>query len=353
MSILRYILFPFGAIYFAVTWFRNYLFNKGIYKSTEFDLPIIAVGNLSAGGTGKTPHVEYLIRLLKEKVNISTLSRGYGRKTPGFQQANHKSTAQNIGDEPLQFYTKFKDNINVFVEANRVLGVVNLLHEEPDTSCIILDDGYQHRAIKPGYSILLTDYNKPFYKDIILPTGDLRESRAEKKRADTIIVTKCPANLTVKEQKEITEKINPLPNQKVYFSYIKYGKIKSFNTSFEPLSIEDLKHYNISLFTGIANDKPLLKNLDKSGLKYVHTQFPDHHNFTKKNISNIINIFDSFSNDKKIILTTEKDAVRVKHIPELKDLPVYYIEIEIDFITNKESFDSQILTYVEQNKRDS
>ena len=220
MSILRFLLFPFALIYWCATALRNFLYSKGIYKSSEFDLPIISVGNLSAGGTGKTPHVEYLIRLLSTNFNVATLSRGYGRKKAGFQQANLNSTSKDIGDEPLQFFSKFQPKVHVFVDAKRVDGVIQAIREEPEIDLFLLDDAFQHRAIKPGHSILLTDYSSPFYNDYILPIGMLREQKSQYKRANTIIVSKCPETLTLNEKQEITNKINPLPSQTVPQLYI-------------------------------------------------------------------------------------------------------------------------------------
>ncbi len=318
-------------------------------KSTEFDVPIILVGNLSTGGTGKTPHVEYILRLLKDQKQVATLSRGYGRKTPGFIQANDEHTAKNIGDEPLQFYTKFKPQVNVFVEANRVMGVIRIMSNEPDTEVIVLDDAYQHRAIKAGKSILLTEYNKPFYEDYILPVGNLRERRAEYKRADIVIITKCPDELSEDEMHNIKQRIKPYDYQQVYFSKIMYGDIKSFNPSFSKVDSKDLSSYQVVLVTGIANPKPLIKKLEKDNVAYKHLKFPDHHNFTPKNISNIIDIFDGISNEKKMILTTEKDAVRLQTEKRLMSLPLFFIGIEVELLSEKDKFDNQIINYVKQD----
>lgn len=348
MKKLRYLLFPFTVIYGGVVTFRNFLFAKNVLKSSEFEVKTISVGNLSTGGTGKTPHIEYLIRLLKNEYKIATLSRGYGRKTGGFEQANDISTHKDVGDEPLQFYNKFKEEVNVYVENKRVTGVIEILAKHPDTEVILLDDAFQHRAIKPGFSVLLSDYSSLFYKDIILPAGNLREMRTEANRADLIVVTKCPNDISEKEMEGISVKIKKIANKPVYFSRIKYGEIKSFNTNLKELRLNELKGAETLLITGIANPKPIQKLLNNNEINYKHLKFPDHHNFTKKNISNIIDIFGSISGNK-IILTTEKDAVRLKSIDELKELPIYYLEIEIEIIKNKKEFDNKILTYVKQN----
>lgn len=348
MKKLRYLLFPFTVIYGGVVTFRNFLFAKNVLKSSEFEVKTISVGNLSTGGTGKTPHIEYLIRLLKNEYKIATLSRGYGRKTGGFEQANDTSTHKEVGDEPLQFYNKFKEEVNVFVENKRVTGVMEILAKHPETEVILLDDAFQHRAIKPGFSILLSDYSSLFYKDVILPAGNLREMRTEANRADLIMVTKCPNDISEKEMEAISIKIKKIANKPVYFSRIKYGEIKSFNANLKVLRLNEFKDIETLLITGIANPKPIQKLLNNNEINYKHLKFPDHHNFTKKNISNIIDIFGSISGNK-IILTTEKDAVRLKSIDELKELPIYYLEIEIEIIKNKKEFDNKILTYVKQN----
>ena len=348
MKQLRFLLLPFTVIYGGIVTFRNFLYTKNVLKSSKFDVKTISVGNLSTGGTGKTPHIEYLIRLLKNDYKIATLSRGYGRKTGGFEQANETSTHKEVGDEPLQFYNKFKNEINVYVENKRVTGVIEILAKAPETEVILLDDAFQHRAIKPGFSILLSDYSSLFYKDLILPAGNLRERRIEANRADLIVITKCPNNISGQEMSEISTKINIIANKLVYFSRIKYGEIKSFNIELPTLKLDELKPLETLLITGIANPKPICNLLNNEQINYTHLKFPDHHNFTKKNITNIIDIFGGISQNK-IILTTEKDAVRLKSIAELNHLPIYYLEIEIEIIKDKNEFDNKILTYVKQN----
>lgn len=350
---LRFYLFPLNIIFRLIIAVRNYFFDNQIMKSNEFDVPIIAVGNLTTGGTGKTPHVEYLIRLLKNDFKTSTLSRGYGRKTFGFIQANEETTAREIGDEPYQIYHKYKKDIDVFVEAKRIMGVINIMSVKPQTDVILMDDAFQHRAIAPGFSVLLTDYNHPYYKDFILPVGNLREPINGRKRADVIIVTKCPKDLGENEKEEIIKKLKPFAHQNVYFTGIRYGSVKSFNESFPPINLKDLSTKKVVLITGIAKPDTLLKMLNKHNVDFKHLKYPDHHHFSKKNISNIIDIFGENQKQEKIILTTEKDAVRLKNYKELSHLPVYYVEIEVEFLKDKELFDNQIINYVKQDKGNS
>ena len=241
MKVIRYILFPLSMLYGLITACRNLGFNTAVLKSVKFDLPIISVGNLSAGGTGKSPHIEYLIKLLMREFNVATLSRGYGRSISGFHLVDEDSTIIHCGDEPLQFKNKFPD-IPIAVNKSRVLGVIELLKNKPDVNCILLDDAYQHRAITPSFSILLTEYNRPFFKYYMLPTGNLREWSLGRKRADVIIVTKSPEQLTNKERNIFIKKIKAEPHQSVYFSTLKYGQIKPMNTG-ERFDSLDFTHY--------------------------------------------------------------------------------------------------------------
>ncbi|MGB1039903.1 MAG: tetraacyldisaccharide 4'-kinase [Flavobacteriales bacterium] len=344
VKLLRYILFPLSLIYGCLVAFRNFLFNKKILKSSEFDVKTIQVGNLSAGGTGKTPHIEYLIRLLKNDFKIETLSRGYGRKTHGFQKADENSTAKDIGDEPLQFYSKFNE-ISVNVDAKRVDGVIEIMSQDSPPEVILLDDAFQHRAIKSGFSILLTDYNSPFYKDFMLPTGNLREFPVGKKRADLIVVTKSPDDLIEKSQEKIISKINT-PDIPVFFSKINYGNVVSLWDN-NPIRLQDFEE--IILVTGIANPTPLVGYLKQFELKCNHIKYPDHHPFTEKNITEIISKFEQINSNKKLILTTEKDAMRLKSHEELKRYPMFYIDIEIQIIGKQKEFNKLILDYVRAN----
>ena len=340
-------MFPLSLIYGLIVYLRNLLFDKQVFKSNEFDVKTILVGNLSAGGTGKTPHIEYLIRLLKSENKIATLSRGYGRKTHGFLTASKTSTASEIGDEPLQFSTKFSD-ISVHVGVKRVDAVIEIMSEENPPEVILLDDAFQHRAIKAGLNILLTDYSSPFYKDYMLPTGYLREFPKGKKRAEIIIVTKCPVDISEEKKEEIQSKIKPNSSQELYFSRIKYGNISPLFSHNKSIKISDLKNVNVLLLTGIANPNPLMNYLKTNRVSPKHLKFTDHHNFTKKDIQKIIFTFENIQGSDNIILTTEKDAMRLKSISELKHLPIYFQEIEIEIIGNQEKFNNRINQYIKK-----
>lgn len=314
MKLLRYILFPVVPIYYSVTWLRNKLYDLGIKKSSNYNLPLICVGNLSVGGTGKSPMVEYLINFLKSDYRIATLSRGYKRNTQGFQLANTKSTAQTIGDEPFQFYNKFKNEILVAVDSNRRNGIEKLKDQNPDV--ILLDDAFQHRKVKAGLNILLTTFDNPFYNDIVLPTGNLREPKSGASRADIIVITKCPDELNAALKESVIKKIKPKKHQHVFFSFINYSdKIVGLKST---KSINDLNQF--TLVTGIANASSLVKFLKAKGLIFEHLNFKDHHNFT-------INDIDTLDR-KELIVTTEKDFMRLKAHATLKD-KLYYLPIKV------------------------
>ncbi len=316
MIFLRYILFPVVPIYYLITWLRNKLYDFGIKKSISHSLPVICVGNLSAGGTGKTPMIEYLINLLKDDYLIATLSRGYKRKTDGFQLANNNATVESIGDEPFQFYNKFKKEVLVAVDADRNNGIKQLQSIDNRPEIILLDDAFQHRKVKAGFNILLTTYSNPYFKDIVLPTGNLREPRNGAKRANIIVVTKCPKDLGDKEKSRILQQINPKAHQQVFFSSISYSNsIISSNTT---KAIEDLKDF--TLVTGIANASPLVRFLKEKGLEFEHLNFKDHHEFLKQDILEL--------DQRELIVTTEKDFMRLKQYKPLKD-KLFYLPISI------------------------
>jgi tetraacyldisaccharide 4'-kinase len=357
VKFLRIIAFPFSFLYGVFISIRNQLFDIGLLPSHEFEIPVISVGNLSVGGTGKTPHIEYLIRLLRPEFYIATLSRGYGRKTNGFIIADTQSTAADIGDEPLQFKRKY-NTVRVAVDARRVNGIRELQKNYPSLQAILLDDAFQHRSVKPGLSIVLTDYSKLYVNDFVLPTGTLREFKSGIIRADIIIITKCPVILLPIERKRLLGEIKPLPHQHVYFSYIKYGDFQPLNGEQKnpfPKEFYFERNYSIVLLTGIANTSPLDYYL-KDKIKNIHRcTYPDHHRFTKKDIEDVKKIFNNIAASNKIILTTEKDAMRLKgseYTEALKDLPVFYIPIEIDFHDKeKEQFNEQIIHYVRANQK--
>jgi tetraacyldisaccharide 4'-kinase len=356
---IRIILFPISILYGCVAFLRNKLYDLGVIPATEFQIPTISVGNLTVGGTGKSPHIEYLIRLLKTEFYCATLSRGYGRKTSGYVLSDTQSTAKEIGDEPLQFKKKFS-GLRVAVDGDRVRGIHNLLKEFPSLQTILLDDAFQHRAVKPGLSIVLTDFSKLFLNDYVVPTGSLREFKSGIQRADIIIVTKCPTILLPIERKRLLNEISPLPHQHVYFSYIKYGDfIPVLGEGVNPLSKEFYfeRNFSIALLTGIANTKPLEYYLKDKVKNIIPIKYQDHHHFTKADIGTIQNIFNNIASANKIILTTEKDAMRLKspeYADAIKNIPLFYIPIEIEFHNkDKEEFNEQILHYVRTNQKHS
>jgi tetraacyldisaccharide 4'-kinase len=337
MKLIRFLLFPFAIIYDFITRMRNIFFDKGILKSSSFDLPIIAVGNLTVGGTGKTPQIEYLIRLLKSEYNVAVLSRGYKRKTKGFQLLNKNHSAEDVGDEPLQFFSKFND-INVAVDADRTNGIKELL-SNVNPEVILLDDAYQHRKVKAGFYILLTKYNDLYCNDFLLPTGNLRESRSGAKRADIVVVTKCPDHLEKNEMKLIENKLRLLPNQKLFFSKIEYNQ--SLKGEGDELLLSELKT-DVVLVTGIANPISLITYLKEKEVSFTHLEYADHHHFSEQDISKIKQEQTKLQSDRKIILTTEKDYVRLKG--KLENL--YYLKIYNSFLVNESGFDEEIKSYV-------
>lgn len=351
MQYWRFIFFPFAVLYALITEFRNVLYKTNVKRSFKFSIPVINVGNLSMGGTGKTPHIEYLIRLFKNNHHLATLSRGFGRKQRGFIIADEQSNAEQIGDEPLQFYKKFGQEITVAVEVDRVKGVMDLCYQKEDTNLVLLDDAYQHQAIKPGLNILLTDFNYPFYKDFILPVGNLRELRKNKKRADVIIVTKCPDFKSINKT-TILQSIKPLKHQQVFFSKIAYNDILTPVVG-EQLSINPMIKYAI-VVTGIANPTPLIDFISKRFKILKHLKFSDHYRFKAQDIDEIHNLLVKFDDFSPIIITTEKDAMRlIGNDLEQKicNNPWFYQGITIEIDRQKE-FDNIILNYVQKNRRD-
>lgn len=335
MNFVRKILFPFVPIYYLVSWLRNLCYDLGIFKSKSYDFPIICVGNLSAGGTGKTPMIEYLIRLLKNNYKIATLSRGYKRITKGFYIADVNSSAVKIGDEPFQFYQKFRDII-VSVDSNRRNGIAQLRKLQNAPNIILLDDAFQHRKVNAGLNILLTTYNRLYVDDFVLPTGNLRESKVGAKRADIIIVTKCPIDLDENDKQKIITKLKPFSTQEVFFSTIKYSETVYSSKTSKPLL--DLKHKKFTLVTGIADPKPILNLLNSSGYNYEHLNFKDHHSFTKNELKLL--------NTKSFILTTEKDYMRLKGKIDAERL--FYLPIEMEILGN-EKFDNLINKFTNIN----
>ena len=339
-------------MYAVITKIRGLLFDSGIIKSSEFDIPIINIGNLAIGGSGKTPHIEYVINLLKSNFSIATLSRGYGRQTKGFREVGIDSTASECGDEPLQIKLK-NPEINVFVGEDRVEAITKLLFDQPNTDVILLDDAYQHRAIKAGYNILLTDFEKIFTRDKSLPMGRLREYPSAANRSDLIIVTKCPSSISQEKMTELSEEIKKHSKSDVLFSTIEYMKLTPFTTNNKlPNSID-----NILVISGLAKPKPMIDYINNQylGANIEHLEYRDHYNFTKKDIITFIEKFNIFASSNKIIIISEKDSARLKDISEgteFNSLPIFVLPIGISFIGGNNSFNSKIENYVRKNSRD-
>jgi tetraacyldisaccharide 4'-kinase len=344
----RILLFPFALLYWLGIGIRNWLYDKRIYQSTSFGLPLICVGNLSVGGTGKSPMVEYMVERLENQFRVAILSRGYKRKTKGYALANENADALEIGDEPMQFYLKFPD-IPVSVGESRVEAVPQLLHDRPETEAIILDDAFQHRSIKAGLNILLTDYNNLFTKDFYLPTGDLRDLKSSYKRAEIIIVTKCKEDMAEEEKKELINEIRPLPRQSIFFTAIEYGDTYHIKTQ---TSCGHIGEKEVLLLSGIANPRPLKKYLEEQSKAYYLMQYPDHHIYSIDDLKDIKKRFREIKTANKIILTTEKDAVRlVKFHSDITDLPLYVLPIRHRFLFGEgPQFDDQVIHFIKDFK---
>lgn len=321
MSFFKWFLWPFALIYQVITSLRNLFYDLAIFKYASYNAKVICVGNLSVGGTGKSPMIEYLIQNLKYEYTVAVLSRGYKRKTKGYKEVKVNHTAEEVGDEPLQFKRKFPDQ-TICVDADRRNGITNITKKYPKTNIVLLDDAFQHRKVKADFNILLTTYDKPYFKDNLLPMGRLRESRAGAKRADVIIITKCPESLTESQKLKIRNQIELLPNQKLGFSSIKYSENLKNDSSEVPLSSFD----NFILITGIAKPKPLIDFLNDNQKTYKHFAYPDHYHFSEKDI-------EKFKKFDEPILTTEKDYVRLREagIEHLHYLPIS-IEVDINLI---------------------
>ena len=333
MIFLRKILFPFAVLYGWITQLRNFLFDKGFFKSHSFNMPVVAVGNLSVGGTGKTPQIEYLIRLLSPQYKVATLSRGYKRQSEGFILADQTTTAAILGDEPFQFYQKFQ-NIAVAVDADRKNGIEKLLLLPEKPEVVLLDDAFQHRKVRAGFYILLTAYGDLFYDDCMLPTGNLRESKKGVKRADVLIVTKCPSTISEKEQQEIRTKAGV---KSVFFSSIAYDD--SVYSTTHSIKVTAIRNSDKLLIAGIAKPESFFFYL-KSENDTILT-FPDHHHFDEKDIADIKD-----QAAGRLIVTTEKDYVRMKD--NFSSTQLFYLPIRTSFIADGETFDRLILDYVEK-----
>lgn len=349
LKLFRVLLFPFAVLYGMVVKLRNYLYDREIIQSTSFNFPVIAIGNLSVGGTGKSPMVEYLLRLFSPSFKIATLSRGYKRKTRGYVLANDKATAIDIGDEPMQFHLKFPQ-VSVAVGEERAIAIPQILFDRPDTDMIIMDDAFQHRAVKAGLNILLTAYHDLFSKDYLLPMGSLRDTRSSYRRADIIVVTKCPVDISAEDREATLRSIAPLEHQQVFFSTIRYGE------PYHILTHEKKKFDNqvsVLLVCAIANPAPLKKFILESASGCETLYYPDHYIFSIDDLRQIKKRFEKMKGSNKMIVVTEKDAVRlVKFDTVIKDIPIYVLPIETQFLFEEAAtFNNSVQTFVESFKK--
>ena len=346
MPILRFILFPLSILFYGIIRSRNFLYDRKIFGEHSFDIPTISVGNLSFGGTGKTPHIEYLIRLLSPVSNPAVLSRGYRRKSTGYVFAQNHTEAIQIGDEPKQIKSKFPFTA-VAVAENRVLGIPNLLYDAPETNVVLLDDCFQHRAVKPGLNILLTEFRKPFYEDFLAPGGTLREYRSAYQRADLIVVSKSPENLSPEVKQEMIQKIKPFPHQRVFFSFLKYGNIYHWKNGHTPLANK------VIFFGGIANTQSVELYLQGQFKEVVIRKYPDHHHYSFRDLVNLQDEL-RINQEQTILLTTEKDLSKLSlpiYAELLENTDIYILPVEVEF--HKESgknFDEIVLNYVTKNE---
>ncbi|MBD3631199.1 tetraacyldisaccharide 4'-kinase [Cyclobacterium sp.] len=330
-----FLLFPFALLYGGITAFRNHLFDAGIKRSQQFEVPTIVAGNLAVGGTGKTPFIEFLIKHLSPKVNLAVLSRGYGRKTRGFILADDTVGPSEIGDEPFQIFSKFKDHVRVAVGEERILAIPMILAVEDGVQGILLDDAYQHRYLKADLYVLLTTYEQPFYEDFLLPMGRLREGRKNANRADAVVVTKCPDILSPEEKIKMTAKIKAYTREEVpvYFAGLRYGKPYPIEAGEKSL------HKNLVLLTGIVDYRPLLNELNKNHRVLEVISFPDHHRYSESDMLKIRNVCDKYRESRPAIVTTEKDAVKLRDKKLLKilpHLPIFALPVEVDMEKNDE-----------------
>lgn len=341
--------------YHWVTWVRNRAFDKGVLVSRAFDLPVICIGNITVGGTGKTPHTEYLIKLLKDKYRLAVLSRGYGRKSRGYVIADEKVTMQQLGDEPYQMHSKFPD-VTVAVDENRVHGILALLSRKKEPDVILLDDAYQHRYVEAGLNILLIDYNRPIWRDAVLPFGRMRESIQGVERADIVIVTKSPRELESSEQMQIKKLLAAIKEVPVFFSTMRYGEHYPLFPLQAAPAVPIGKESNVLLVTGIAKPEPLKAELERRGANVRLMQYADHHNFSPAELDGIAAALASMGNGG-IMLTTEKDAARLASystLPHIIKNRAYVMPIEVEILNNEENLlNKKISDYVTENSRDS
>jgi len=353
---LKFLLYPFSWLYGVGVSLRNQAYDLDILKSREFEVPVISIGNITVGGTGKTPHVEYLVDLLKDKYKVATLSRGYKRKTKGFRFVEVDSTAIESGDEPLQIKTKFPE-VTVSVCEDRGEGIDRLLKQNPELvpDVVLLDDAFQHRSVTPGINILLIDYNRPIKEDHLLPLGRLREGIHQARRANIIIFTKCPDEVTPIMRRIIQNDVGLLPYQSLFFTKLEYGKLKPvFAGKRLTKDFYEERQHALLVVTGIANPKLLIQHLEGFAKKLEILTFPDHHSYSAQDIQNIQYKFDELDSERKMVVTTEKDAMRFKNTLGLSDelkAALYFMPVKIQFLEEeKKTFNKKILNYVGENK---
>ncbi len=353
------LLYPFSLLYGLIIWIRNLLFDYKLIQSTEFPIPIISVGNITVGGTGKTPHIEHMVELLKDEFRVATLSRGYKRKTRQFILADPDSKVRDIGDEPVQIKQKYPD-IHVAVDRKRVNGVRKLMDQIPDLDVILLDDAFQHRHIKPGMSILLIDFNRPMSEDCLLPAGRLREQSYERRRSNIILITKCPDRLKPIERRIIVKDLKLYPFQHLFFTKLVYGKpIPLFNDTTKPMSLSDMKAAkpHILMVTGIAGPRLYKKHLRSISTNISELTYPDHHAFSNKDLAAILQSYKHMEGDEKFIFTTEKDATRLRNFSTIEASireRMFYVPVGIEILNEEgKTFNNHIQNYVRDNKRNS
>lgn len=350
-------LYPASWIYGAGVWLRNKLFDWGFYKEHSFSIPVICIGNITVGGTGKTPHTEYLIRLLQKHFQVAVLSRGYKRKSKGFVLAKNDTTVKRIGDEPFQMKQKYPD-IHMAVDANRCHGIEELCkeHVAAGTEVVLLDDAFQHRHVKAGLNILLVDYNRLICEDALLPAGRLREPETAKYRAQIVIVAKCPKEMNPMDFRVLSKQMDLYAYQQLYFTTLNYGKLHPLFNGGKDYPLDKInEHVHILLVMGIASPKRLENDL-KAHNKHIHPlTFGDHHDFSARDMEKIQRAFEELPEGKRMIITTEKDAVRMKedkHLPEAIKPYIYVLPIEVAFLQNQEeTFNQNIIEYVRKNPR--
>ncbi|MEJ1240139.1 tetraacyldisaccharide 4'-kinase [Chryseolinea sp. T2] len=338
MSVLRFLLFPFSIIYHVITSIRNRLYDTGSRPSARFDLPVISIGNLAVGGTGKTPLTEYLIRLCTRDHNVATLSRGYGRTTRGFRITNPTDSARTVGDEPFQFFSKYGDRVTVTVGEERAMAIPMILEEHPKTDVILLDDAFQHRQVTPSLSILLTDCYRPFYEDYLLPAGRLRESRSGAARADVVVVTKCPEELSDEAMMNMEHSIRKYVDKPVFFTHIRYGPPVPYSRQ------EKVMRDNVIAVSGISNPKPFLGFARNNFSVVRELTFGDHHDYQQADVDKLERLLKQ--HPQASILTTEKDKVKLaspEFAEQVNRLSLFYIPIEVRFNKNGQDFDELVL----------